>query len=280
MNPLITIPYSLHLLAVFASIYSLYRVYQQRNIAKRIRIWVTVVQLWNIILQTVFFVHYTIFLEFAETRERSFSLVWIAETGIVWIIIQTNLSVLQIFESITIIKNERILALRIFFTFLFLSVNVLSVGKLVFGVWRHLWEEEQLVSIGFIGLCMIYDNWQAAYLISILYNRKKSRNTQFDHRFRKTILWAGIIVMLDWVTLGLVIYQMYFVKDQVQYIIQECAGGLSGIHAVGLITMFQNFKKLTFTDKKPKVVVDAPIAVAVTELAPTIAQTRKNDEVL
>jgi hypothetical protein len=122
-------------------------------------------------------------------------------------------------------------------------------------MWTHLWNWEQLLGFVFIVLCMVYDNAQSAILIYSLNRKlrnKRANLSAWERALKRTVLWNAAIVSIDWIALCILIYQITLPTGPTQAAIQQCGSGLTGIHANGILILFQNLKKLAFAGQKPK----------------------------
>jgi hypothetical protein len=226
--------------------------------------------MWNILLQVTSFVHYTFLYDQWPLWERTISLVWIMQLGMVCLIVLVDLEIFQVFGSIIPSATPKNIGyLRIGLIIIWLLSCTIPFVKACSGLWTEHWALEQLCGILFIVLCMIYDNAQSAYLIYSLNKKLKNRRANlsaWEKSLRKTVLWNAVIVSIDWLALGVISYQISLPTSATKFAIQQSASGLTGIHANGIIVLFQNLKKLTFAGQKPKAKQEIPCQVDQTEM--------------
>jgi hypothetical protein len=230
--------------------------WNQRNVSKTMVTPFVFVQLYNIVWQVVFFLHYTVYYE-SEIAVRTISLVWIMSMGIASIVVLLDLEILQVYASIiSFATHSNVRTVRGCVVALYLVCCIIPIGKLVFGSFLDLWEWEQFSGMSFVLLCLFYDNCHSAFLIYKLSKRnrdKKINPTALENALRTTIWWNAVVATIDWVTLAVVFSTVLLTRGRAKAAVEQCTSGLLGIHASTIATLFRTLKDLTFAGQRPKV---------------------------
>jgi hypothetical protein len=276
MSHQLVFPYTTQLVSLFTTALATRNINSARTLKPGTKWFLLGVVLANILLQVMTFAHYTFLIHGDLWQfDFSFSILWVILCGVAMLVIQVNLLILNLFKPFSSsITPQKIKIARGFVISGFIAFVLICVSKLWLGMS---WQTEQFAGIGFMALCMIYDNWQAFFLIAIVNNpdspNGKNENVQF--KVKKTILWNTLIVGFDWIIFGVVLYHIFVADDSQKFILSQIANGITSIHSSCLVLLYLKLKTMVSQVRPPNledlpkllmVIVDQPVDLADTRI--------------
>jgi hypothetical protein len=263
--------------SILVSAYTLYLLYSKGKIHYVIKRYLIGIQLWNFAVQIAYHYLYGFVIgrEIGEGSRKGFSAAWILMHGLFYATTSVNILILNLFSSLNPkITKTKIYVAHALNSITFFAFQIVPIIGLIAPLSPTLIMIEKLGGILYIAICILYDNLQGMYLVTLI-NRfhkknKKGCKEEAMAQLKRTVTFNAFLIAFDWISILIFLLQMFwFSGTSTAGLLQQLCACNAGLYSACVVQMFQNLRHCTFpTRNLSKTTLAPPIAVVTEKILP------------